>query len=324
MKISFSPFATIAAVALTTSLSLIPSTSHADAAQDAELAKRQARSVHLWWETQQKLRSPGLVFYNEARIQKSVNGSYFMSAGFDGGYFGLQQISNEKHRVAIFSVWDPGSPHDYNKTAHETPHELRTKVLGVGKNVYISRFGNEGTGAKSMLDFQWQENVPYGFLVAATPAPNHEGTIFSGHLYDPTSKKWHHMATFQTKNRQLEIKGIYSFVEDFHRNYKSATQVRKAQFGNTWIYTKKDHWVPMLKTVFTADGTPSKAIDAQVVAANTPQFMLQTGGDTKNVNPIYSELKTPLSDEKIKQLVAKPTLPSMPKDLFPLTKQTAK
>src|SRR6187455_689110 len=43
-----------------------------------------ARSVHLWWSAPE-----GTDFYNEARIQESTPGSYFMACGWNTGYFGV-------------------------------------------------------------------------------------------------------------------------------------------------------------------------------------------------------------------------------------------
>src|SRR3954453_24265718 len=61
---------------------------------------RAARSVHLGF--------PGPeaeLFYNEMIIDKSVDGSYFMAAGWDTGYFGLQQLGSTTNKVILFSVW---------------------------------------------------------------------------------------------------------------------------------------------------------------------------------------------------------------------------
>ncbi len=57
---------------------------------DAAEPPRAARSVHLGF------RGPeAALFYNEMLIDKSTDGSYFMAAGWDTGYFGLQQLGND-------------------------------------------------------------------------------------------------------------------------------------------------------------------------------------------------------------------------------------
>src|SRR5262249_31296271 len=62
---------------------------------------RAARSVHLWWSAPE-----GSDFYNEARVEQSVPGSYFMACGWNTGYFGIQELGDGK-KIVLFSVWDP-------------------------------------------------------------------------------------------------------------------------------------------------------------------------------------------------------------------------
>jgi len=47
------------------------------------------------------------LFYNEAIVEDSVNGSYFMACGWNSGYFGIQQLGGLADKVVLFSVWDP-------------------------------------------------------------------------------------------------------------------------------------------------------------------------------------------------------------------------
>ncbi|MHC4331948.1 MAG: DUF3472 domain-containing protein, partial [Planctomycetota bacterium] len=107
---------------------------------------RAARSVHLWYPAEQ-----GVVYYNEVTVQKSYPGSYFCVCGFRHGYFGIQELW-EGRKVVIFSVWDPGKQDNPNAV----PEDRRVKVLHEGDGVRVSRFGNEGTGGKSMFDYQWK------------------------------------------------------------------------------------------------------------------------------------------------------------------------
>ena len=69
-------------------------------------------------------------------------------------------------------------------------------------------------------------------------------------------------------------------IEDFRRDTTSATQVRRAQFGNGWTFAKD--WQPLAKARFTASSARWEAketIDAGV--ADAGHFYLQTGGDTR-------------------------------------------
>ena len=49
-----------------------------------------ARSVHLWFQTQESTDAPMAAYYNECVVRKHTPGSFFMACGFDGGYFGVQ------------------------------------------------------------------------------------------------------------------------------------------------------------------------------------------------------------------------------------------
>ena len=40
--------------------------------------------------------------------------------------------------------------------------------------------------------------------------------------------------TFRTHTGSERLKGLYSFIEDFRRDGKSATETRRAVFGNGW------------------------------------------------------------------------------------------
>ncbi len=90
---------------------------------------RAARSVHLVYPAPE-----GSLFYQEMVIEKSVNGSYFMAAGWDTGYFGLQQLDAATETVVIFSVWDP-TPGDDAKVVKQ---EDRVELLYEGEGVRIS------------------------------------------------------------------------------------------------------------------------------------------------------------------------------------------
>ena len=102
-------------------------------------APRAARSVHLWWEA-----AAGTEFYNEVRVEQSVPGSYFMAAGWNTGYFGIQELGN-KDKIVLFSVWDPIKGDD----PKAVPPEKRVEVLHNYPDAKIVRFGGEGTGAQA-------------------------------------------------------------------------------------------------------------------------------------------------------------------------------
>jgi len=122
-----------------------------------------ASSVHLRWQAPE-----GVAFYNEMTVRESAPGSYFMACGFSRGYFGIQELPGSKAPVAIFSVWDPGTQHDLEADPDVVPPQRRVKVHGSGPGVRVDRFGNEGTGVRTMVDFPWQLDETLRFLVKAS------------------------------------------------------------------------------------------------------------------------------------------------------------
>ena len=215
-------------------------------------------------------------FYNELTVEQSSRGSYFMACGFSKGYFGIQELVNGK-KVALFSIWEPGQQNNPNAT----PAERRVREIASGEGVRVKRFGGEGTGGQSFFDYEWKIGQTVRFVVFAKP-DGADRTQFAGYLYLPDQQRWQHMATFSTLSQGHLLRGYYSFVEDFLRNGKSATFVHRASFGNAWVLadTKQGaQWLPLTRTRFTADRTPTDNIDSGAIH---DRFFLQTGGDTKN------------------------------------------
>jgi hypothetical protein len=247
-------------------------------------APRAARSVHWSWPA-----PDAELFHNSMVIDLSVPGSYFMAAGWNTGYFGLQELGNGK-KVIIFSVWDPTQGDDPNSVA---PSE-RVECLYNDPAMRIRRFGGEGTGGQCMGDFEWKLGETNRFLVRATP--DGTKTAYSGFVFDDIKQEWRKLVTFRTRTGGQPLKGLYSFVEDFRRDYKSAEQTRTARFGNGWIRTPKGEWVALHRGRFTASSADWEARHSINGSLDQNWFLLQTGGETKNSLPLRSVLERPVLD----------------------------
>ncbi len=246
-----------------------------EAAQESK--PKAARSVHFRYPA-----PDATIFYNEVTVEESQRGTYFCVCGFNHGYFGIQEIRSPEDKVVIFSVWDPGKQNDPSKV--ET--EKRVKVLHEGEGVRISRFGNEGTGGKSMFPYEWKVGETYKCMVKATV--DGDWTTYAAYFYLNEKSEWKHLASFQTLTGGDYLKGYYSFVEDFWRNGVSATQRHRARYGNGWVRTVDGHWTALTQAQFTADRTPTMNVNAGLTDGNC--FFLVTGGDTKNETPLRSYL----------------------------------
>jgi len=241
---------------------------------------RAARSVHLHW--------PALeseAFYNEMIVEQSTTGSYFMACGWNGGYFGIQEISPTR-KVAIFSVWDTAEGDDPGNVRQEE----RVELLEQGEGVRIKRFGGEGTGGQCMLDWPWESGKTNRFLVRARSEKGK--TTFAGYIYDETAGKWRHLVTFRRRG-ESHLAGLYSFVEDFRRDHQSVDDTRRAAFQNPWVQTLKAGWQPVMRARFTASRADWEARDNINAGTNGPGWFLATGGPTRQDREIGSFISAP-------------------------------
>lgn len=231
------------------------------------------RSVHLWYKG-----TEGDAFYNEVVPEQSARGTYFCVCGFDGGYFGIQELVDGK-KLAIFSVWDN---HDDNSTAspNSVPNDYRVKLIYKDPSVRVGRFGNEGTGGQSFYDIDWQTGETYKFLVKATRDMNR--TVFTAYLATPPQYAWRKLASFSSLGTGGKlIAGDYCFIEDFRRDATSVKQQRAARFQNCWSRDQSHTWIPQQTVQFSADNNKRTNIDAGLEQNG---FFLRTGGDTTNIN----------------------------------------
>jgi len=254
---------------------------------DEKLKGIACRSVHLGYPSGEVS-----AFATEVIVKQSAPGSYFMACGWDKGYFGIQEQGPGK-KVVIFSVWDSG---DNDKTKLDP--ELRVKVLHKGEGVSIGRFGGEGSGGQSFLDFDWKLDAPYRFQVTAKKADD-KRTEYAGWFRTPDDQEWRHMVTFSTvTGGKAGMKGLYSFVEDFKRDRVSTTKTRRAEFGPGWAQPIGGEWTPLLKARFTADANPVLNIDAGLVKG-TDRYFLATGGEVAITGPNLREvMELPAGERK--------------------------
>jgi hypothetical protein len=252
---------------LTVSLILLPLVDGEISLADETLKGIACPSVHLSYPA-----PTSVAFYQEAMIEKTAAGTYFMVCGWNRGYFGMQELANGKKRI-LFSVWDPGDQDD-PKTVKD---EQRVKLLHRDESVRVGRFGGEGTGGQSFFDFDWKIGETYQFLVTAKAADTR--SEYSGFFYDPDNREWRHLVTFSTPANGELLKECYSFVEDFKRDKVSTTNTRRARFANGWVQGVDGDWQRLTKARFTADANPEVNIDGGI---DERGFFLAKGGLIEN------------------------------------------
>jgi len=172
--------------------------------------------------------------------------------------------------------------------------------------VRVGRFGGEGTGGQSFFDYDWKVGETYRFLVTAQPDVAQKGRVqFVGYFYTPEKKAWKHLVTFSTPTDKKQLRGYYSFVEDFKRDKKSTEVTREAEYGNPWVKLEKTGWTAVKEARFTGDANPVLNIDAGL-AKTAGTFFLKTGGEIENTSV---KLKGKMQLPKAYQPVAPADLP---------------
>lgn len=242
-------------------------------------------------------------FYNEVTVPEGLDviGSYYMSNGFTGGYFGMQANSETERRV-LFSVWSPFSTDDPN----EIPEEDRIVTLAKGEGVHIGEFGNEGSGGQSYLIYPWKAGNTYKFLTRIRP-DGKGNTVFTSYFFATDENRWRLIASFQRPKTDTWYKGAHSFLENFIPEQGYIT--RKVLFGNQWAVTSKGKWIPITQGRFTYDATAAAGVRQDYQGGiDGNYFYLQNCGffnentvyrtvfdhsNTRNVNPKINLKKLP-------------------------------
>jgi len=213
---------------------------------------RRGPSVHMKYELSKDIDIE--YFYNEVTVPEGndVIGSYFMSNGFSGGYFGMQ-VNRETERRILFSVWSPYETHN----PKEIPEEYQIKTLARGEDVHIGEFGNEGSGGQSYLKYMWKTGVTYKFLTRIHP-DGKGNTIFTSYFFATDENRWRLIASFLRPKTDTWYKGAHSFLENFSPDQGYIT--RKVYFGNQWAVTTKGKWIPLTQGQFTYDATAGAGV----------------------------------------------------------------
>jgi len=256
-----------------------------------------ARSVHLWYDDMTNAADA----YIEAKVVESHPSSYFMTLGFNGGYFGIQELTGKYcdkafDKQIIFSLWnEDGSPE------HNPRKDALAQVLKLGPGVKTRAFGGEGAGAQTYKCLQWAVNDIYRFYLHARVDGRY--TVYTAYLRGPKEATWSFIAELRRPTRGILIDDVYSFVEDFGRTgvasgvskkHRTPYYRRAADFLNPWFKRPKGPWTPATSVRFTAYGTdhPQTNIRAGTVDANGIGFRLETGGTVRLGAPLNSTIES--------------------------------
>jgi hypothetical protein len=245
---------------------------------------------HFWWTPQPVALQDIEWFYNEITVEESAPYTYFMANGFSGGYMGIQEHPGGK-KYALFSIWDAGS---------------KVEIVDWGEGVRVGRFGAEGTGANSNLDFQWEIGKAVQFLVHVQVEPPREPggqrtALYSGYIRLPDRGVWRLMSKLRVQpcgvnvNSKGNLLGMNSFIEVFQHLPKQGTPecdaysvTRRARYGVPWYRrVGSSTFEPFVNVTLTTtcgkEGCPRRGMDFQKVAVDGyDAFALAVGKDVVN------------------------------------------
>ncbi len=136
---------------------------------------------------------------------------------------------------------------------NDVPEEERTKLVKLGKDARSGRFGGEGTGGQSFVDYPWAIGENMRFLVCVKKMGKFKE--ISGYYFNNKSRSWDLISKWKTHSSEKELSFSVGFVEDFMRNFESAKKARGAFFGPSFAY-KDGKWHPNTSVTFTGDPTP--------------------------------------------------------------------
>ena len=233
--------------------------------------RRNAASVHLAYPTPKG--ADIAAFYVEATGVEDPVATYYMAAGFNRGYFGMQVNSPTERRI-IFSIWDSGAGGKANKR-DEVAKEDQTQLVAKGEGVFAGGFGNEGTGGHSHLVYPWKTGSKQKFLVTVKPTEN-DSAIYAGYWFHPEKKAWMLIASFKAPKAKGSLSGLYSFSENFGGS--NGYLQRKALFGNQWIQLRDGTWQEITEASFSHDPTGKAARLDRFMGVENGQFFLSNGG----------------------------------------------
>ena len=154
----------------------------------------------------------------------------------------------------------------------------QTEVLFTNKAAKSSRFGGEGSGAKTMMPFAWETGKTYSFIVLLTPLK--KGTIYTAWIGEK-GKPWQKIASYKTVMTKKNIRGFYSFIEDYARNGKTGQKPRLAYYPIQGVMTSAGKW----QQIKNGSGTiADDVIQNGHSGVNKNMFFSQSGAETKDYN----------------------------------------
>jgi len=226
-------------------------------------------SAHLQYRTaRSELPQDASAFYNEITPRSSAPGTFFMTNGFNGGYFGIQELE-DRSKIALFSIFGPQKG--------EVPDDrLSSQVLYKLPGAELVIHGEYAGGPSVRIPFDWKTGNTYATAITEQgDASDGNARIVSAWINkNPVgqSPNWTRLMTVRTERPKAvtHMGGLHSFVEDFVRDDQfTKGRARTASYGNAYTFSSHNNsWVPLSSVSFT--GQMSRLFTIQNDAFPTP------------------------------------------------------
>src|SRR5579884_474994 len=186
-----------------------------------------------------------------------------------GGYTGIQDAGHGRHLV-IFSIWD-------------TSPTLPAKTVNAESRTRFNRFGGEGEGAHTHLDYNWKLGKTYRYYVTKQPDATGANTLTRMYFYDEGMRKWVHEATISSPNDGHDsVPTFGGMLNAFLENWSGQERaIPKLALYRLWIGDSPADMV----NVIEASG------DGNWGVLNDTFFLAE--GDNDALGPIFEKARKP-------------------------------
>jgi hypothetical protein len=266
-------------------------------------------SEHFWWKPQEHEPQDVEWFYNEVTVERSAPMTFYMATGWAGGYFGIQDHGGRK--IAIFSVWDQAN---------------MVEIVDWGEDVLVGRFGAEGTGANSMMQYNWTIGETVRFLLhAKVEDPTEPGapksTVYSGYIHDVKLSAWKLLSRLRVRpcgqNEKTEghFIGFNSFIEIWHRpkrpHCNGTWDERRARYGPAWYRSQGSNSFKQfrkLQVTATCDPCPETGLGFEELDGGL-SFAMELGPTRRSDTLPHLHQERPVGEAVVPSILVDSPLP---------------
>jgi hypothetical protein len=189
-----------------------------------------ANAQHLLWtaEDNGKKLTGMTCIYGEIEVLATGPTIYYCGCNWwpgnpAGGYCGIQDAGDGR-KLTIFSIWD-------------TSPTLHPETIQAEARTQHNRFGGEGEGAHTHLDYAWPLKKVFRYYATKEQDATKANTLAKYYFYDEGLHKWVLEATISCPNNgntSVETFGgaLYSFLENWSGRQR---EVPKVAIYRLWV-----------------------------------------------------------------------------------------